>query len=79
MKLSFGNMTLKLNDFNICKQPHERKDESEEANMIETIVEDRIQKVSSTDPLEMYLINSFESNIQLDPEISDIYFLLDCI
>jgi len=78
MKLSFGNMTLKLNVFNMCKQPYEEEDESEEGDMIETIVEDHIQKGSSTDPLEMCLINSFESNIQLDPEISDICSLLDC-
>ncbi|KAK4856886.1 hypothetical protein QYF36_022328 [Acer negundo] len=39
MNLSFGNMTLELNVFNMCKQPRDEEDESEEANMIEVIVE----------------------------------------
>ena len=38
IKLSFGNMTLELNIFNICKQPGE-DDEIEEVNFIDTIVE----------------------------------------
>ena len=78
MKLSFGNVTLELNVFNMCKQPREEENENKEADMIETIVEDYIEKGSSTDPLELCLTNSFESNMQLEHEISNICSLLDC-
>ncbi|CAL2259850.1 unnamed protein product [Prunus armeniaca] len=37
MQLSFGNMTLELNIFNICKQPANNEDDKE-VYMIETIV-----------------------------------------
>jgi len=37
MKLSFGNMTLKMNIFNICKQPGDEND-SHEVNVIEKLV-----------------------------------------
>jgi hypothetical protein len=30
MKLSFGNMTLEMNIFNICKQPGDDNDSQEE-------------------------------------------------
>ena len=39
LKLSFGNMTLKLNIFNTCKQTRDEEDEHE-VNLIETIVQD---------------------------------------
>ncbi|XP_073304121.1 uncharacterized protein [Primulina huaijiensis] len=47
MKLSFGNMTLELNVFNLCKQPHDKGDESEDENLIETLVEENIQEGST--------------------------------
>ena len=78
MNLSFGNMTLELNVFNMCKQPRDEEDESEEANMIEVIMDDHLQTRSSSDPLEICLINSFESSMQLDSDISNICSLLDC-
>ncbi|CAL2226294.1 unnamed protein product [Prunus armeniaca] len=39
MQLSFGNMTLELNIFNICKQPANNEDDKE-VYMIETIVQE---------------------------------------
>ncbi|TXG57911.1 hypothetical protein EZV62_015740 [Acer yangbiense] len=38
MNLSFGNMTLELNVFNMCKQPRDEEYESEETNMIGVII-----------------------------------------
>ena len=69
-------MTLELNVFNLCKQPYE-EDENEEANMIETILSDYIQTGSNSDPLEVSLVNSFESSMHLDHDISNICSLLD--
>ena len=40
MKLSFGNMTLKMNVFNICKQPRDAKD-LQEVDFIEKLVYDQ--------------------------------------
>jgi len=37
MKLSFENMTLKMNVFNICKQPRDDKD-LQEVDVIEKLV-----------------------------------------
>ena len=76
--MSFGNMTLELNVFNMCKQPHEEEDDNEEANLIEAIVDDYLKKGHSSDPLETCLLNSFESSMQLDHDISNICSLLDC-
>ncbi|XP_073049540.1 uncharacterized protein [Primulina eburnea] len=47
MKLSFDNMTLELNVFNLCKQLHDKGDESEDENLIETLVEENIQEGST--------------------------------
>ena len=45
MNLSFGNMILELNVFNMCKQPHDKEDnnnENEEIDLIEPIIEEHI-------------------------------------
>ena len=54
MQLSFGNMTMKLNIFNVTKQPQE-EDEFVEANMIEELVEDSFISNHTDDPLEACL------------------------
>ena len=69
-------MTLERNVFNFCKQPYE-EDENEEANMIETILSDYVQTGSNSDPLEVSLVNSFESGMHLDHDISNICSLHD--
>ena len=79
MNLSFGNMTLELNVFNMCKQPHEKEEEeNEEANLVESIVEEYVQEGSFSDSMETCLVNSLESSMQLEQELSNICSLLDC-
>ena len=46
MKLSFGNMTLKMNIFNICKQPRDDND-LQEVDFIEKLVDDQFQTTFS--------------------------------
>ncbi|XP_052295857.1 uncharacterized protein LOC107177788 [Citrus sinensis] len=51
MNLSFGNMTLELNVFNMCKQSHHQEDddnENEEIDLIEPIIEKHIQDENFT-------------------------------
>jgi len=54
MKLSFGNMTLKMNIFNICKQPGDDND-LQEVDFTEKLVHDQFQITSSdeSDDLQM--------------------------
>jgi hypothetical protein len=42
MKLSFGNMTLEMNIFNICKQPGDDND-LQEVDFIEELVQDQLE------------------------------------
>ena len=46
MKLSFGNMTLEMNIFNICKQPRDNND-LHEVDFIEKLVHDQFETISS--------------------------------
>jgi hypothetical protein len=46
MKLSFGNMTLEMNVFNICKQPEDNND-LQEVDFIEKLVHDQFETISS--------------------------------
>jgi hypothetical protein len=46
MKLSFGNMTLKMNIFNICKQPGDDND-LQEVDFIEELVYDQLESTLS--------------------------------
>ena len=46
MKLSFGNMTLEMNIFNICKQPRDDND-LQEVDFIEKLVHDKFQTTPS--------------------------------
>jgi len=46
MKLSFGNMTLEMNIFNICKQPGDDND-LQEVNFIEKLVYDQLESTLS--------------------------------
>jgi hypothetical protein len=41
MKLSFENMTLEMNIFNICKQPHDN--DLQEVDLIEELVYDKLK------------------------------------
>ena len=46
MKLFFGNMTLKMNVFNICKQPRDDND-LQEVDFIEKLVYDQFETTSN--------------------------------
>jgi hypothetical protein len=46
MKLSFGNMTLEVNIFNICKQPRDDND-LQEIDFIEELVYDQLESTLS--------------------------------
>ena len=46
MKLSFGNMTLEMNIFNICKQPGDVND-LQEVDHIEELVHDQLESTLS--------------------------------
>ena len=48
MKLSFGNLTLEMNIFNICKQPGDDND-LQEVDFIEKLVYDQFETTSKTE------------------------------
>ncbi|KAH9801696.1 hypothetical protein KPL71_001121 [Citrus sinensis] len=75
MQLSFGNMTMELNIFNVTKQPQE-EDEFVEANMIEELVEDSFISNHNDDPLEACLTH-FDLSFNDDSAIAEISALLD--
>lgn len=57
VKLSFGNVTLELNDSNIYKQPNIDSDEVHEVNWIKEIREERdIMSLCIFDQLEVALV-----------------------
>jgi hypothetical protein len=67
MKLTFGNMTIELNIFNICKQPAIDDDEEiHEVDMIQTLVEDKFAHSMFSDPIEACLLNPNNDDIELD-------------
>ena len=76
MKLSFGNMTLELNIFNICKQLGE-DDEIEEVNYIDTIVDEYFQTSSFYDPLEACIMNYLQESEVGETELLDTIVMLD--
>ncbi|KAL9350761.1 hypothetical protein Peur_058016 [Populus x canadensis] len=53
MKLSFGNMTLEMNIFNICKQLGDDND-SQELDVIEELVYDQFESTMSKTEFEEY-------------------------
>jgi len=63
MKLSFGNMTLEMNIFNICKQPGDDND-LQEVDLIEELVYDQFEytlnKTKIDEFEELQMIYSYE-------------------
>jgi hypothetical protein len=53
MKLSFGNMTLEMNIFNICKQPRD-DNYFQEVDFIEKLVHDQFQTTSSETEIDEF-------------------------
>uniref|UniRef100_A0A2N9I5J1 RNA-directed DNA polymerase n=1 Tax=Fagus sylvatica TaxID=28930 RepID=A0A2N9I5J1_FAGSY len=76
MKLSFGNMTLEVNIFNICKQPGD-DDGFHEVNLIETLVQDQFNLTCLSDPLESCLVNSLDFDDDEDSEVAHICSVLN--
>jgi len=53
VKLSFGNMTLEMNIFNICKQPRDNND-LQEVDFTEKLVHDQFQTTSSETEIDEF-------------------------
>ena len=56
MTLSFGNMTVNLNIFNVIKEMGDEEDVCE-VNMIDSVVQKYLDNASYDDPLMSYLVN----------------------
>ncbi|XP_052297086.1 uncharacterized protein LOC127902277 [Citrus sinensis] len=83
MNLSFGNMTLELNIFNMYRQPNEENeiedDTDEQKELFESCIEENIQKGDFSELFNVCLVNSIESNKQLELDISNINSLLNSV
>jgi hypothetical protein len=67
MKLTFRNMTVELNIFNICKQPViDDENEIYEVDMIQNLVEDKFAHSMFSVLIETCLLNPNSNNIELD-------------
>jgi hypothetical protein len=75
MKLSFGNMTLEMNIFNICKQPGDDNDLQE---VVEKLVHDQFQTTSSkteideSDDLQMVYFQKESKACNWRPQIEEL-------
>ena len=70
LKLSFGNMTLELNVFNVCKHPAQDH-EVHEVDFIEELVHQHFTTSTFSDPVDVCSICSNDS------EIESNYFFFD--
>jgi len=75
MKISFGNMTVELNIFDISKQPLETT-EIGSACLIEEIIEDTIDETSIEDPLEACFAQ-FGEDLDLDKLLEQANAMLE--
>jgi len=79
MKLSFGNMTLEMNIFNICKQPGDDND-LQEVDLIEELVHDQLEstlskiKLDESEDLQM-IYSQEEITDEKDTENVDVDLL----
>jgi hypothetical protein len=77
MKLSFGNMILEMNIFNICKQPRDDSD-LQEVDFIEKLVHDQFQTTSSeteideSDDLQMVYFKEESKASNWIPQIEEL-------
>jgi len=77
MKLLFGNMTLEMNIFNICKQPRDDND-SQEVDFTEKLVHDQFQITSSeieideSDDLQMVYVQEESKANSWRPKIEEL-------
>ncbi|RVW39356.1 hypothetical protein CK203_096154 [Vitis vinifera] len=55
MQLTFGNMTLELNIFHLCKRhPNQDEDEQEEACLIDTLIEEHVEGIMEEEMEKAY-------------------------
>ena len=71
IKLSFGNMTVKLNIFNIAKQPHDGDVGIVDMDLIRELVDYTFPSNLSDDPLQTYLTH-FGLNFDIDRSIDEV-------
>ena len=71
MQLSFGNMTMELNIFNIAKQPHNADDGIIDVDLIETIVDNTFLSNLSDDSLQICLTH-FGFDFDIDRSVEDL-------
>ena len=76
MQLSFGNMTMELNIFNITKQPHNTYDEIIDVDLIEEIIKNTFLSNFSDDPLQTCLTD-FGLNFDIDRSVDEVNASLD--
>ncbi|XP_075655087.1 uncharacterized protein LOC142625288 [Castanea sativa] len=77
MKISFGNMTVELNIFDISKQVLDNED-IYEVDMIESLVHDTLIQSSCEDPLKDCL-TLFYCNLDIEKSIEEVNALLDSV
>ena len=77
MKISFGNMTVELNIFDISKQVPDNEDICE-VNMIGSLVHDTFLQTSCKDPLKACLTR-FDYNLDTEKSIEEVHALLDYV
>ena len=76
MQLSFGNMTMELNIFNIAKQPHNADDGIVEVDLIEALVDNTYLSNLSDDHLQTCLTH-FGLDFDIDRSVDEVNALLD--
>ncbi|KAL9387950.1 hypothetical protein Peur_021074 [Populus x canadensis] len=78
MKLSFGNMTVEMNIFNVSKQIGEHED-IREVDLIQTVCQEHFERECIKDPLERTLIHDerFCSLECVDEEVRELETYLD--
>ena len=75
MKLSFGNMTMELNIFNIAKQPHNADDVIIDMDLIEALIDDTFVSNLSDDFLQTCLTH-FGFDFDIDRSVDEVNALL---
>ncbi|KAH9671232.1 hypothetical protein KPL70_017283 [Citrus sinensis] len=76
IQLSFGNMTIELNIFNIAKQPHNADDGIVDVDLIEALVDNTFVSNLSDDPLQTCLTH-FGLDFDIDRSVDEVNALLD--
>ncbi|KAL6322464.1 hypothetical protein AAG906_008119 [Vitis piasezkii] len=76
MQLSFGNMTVEMNVFNLCKQPMDHDDvENEEACLIEALVQEHTKKLMEENIDEFFSTIVKEECVQVVTEWKEKYMI----